>query len=388
MAADARPGGGRRPGDRRVQPRRQHSTERQRLGGTEREHRRERPPPRAVPAATRPRRRNACGDAPVTLNIWGGYPEMDAVYKKAGEAYKALHPNVDFTVFSTDLRGFEQKLTTALPSNTAGDVVVRTTNFLARFIDQGLLAPIPDDIKSTVKARRRTRTRSSRTPPTRTRSCGVPIFIGRHRALLQQGHVRRGRASRPRRRRWTSSWADAKKLAKSSTPAATSPAPASASGSAARAAASPRSSGSCCSSTGMSSSERDRRPASGPPTTTAPRASSSSRSTSTPCRTRSTRRTSTTTRRRSRPRPTAMFAARAVGRRGDRHQRARPRRPLRQRSRCRSATSASDRDDVRPGVRPERRLLVGLHQVPHRAGAAADHPADRRLAAGPRRTST
>jgi multiple sugar transport system substrate-binding protein len=94
---------------------------------------------------------NACGTAPVTLNIWGGYPELDAVYKKAGEAYKSLHPNVDFTVFSTDLRGFEQKLTTALPSNTAGDVVVRTANFLARFIDQGLLAPVPDDLVGFIK---------------------------------------------------------------------------------------------------------------------------------------------------------------------------------------------------------------------------------------------
>jgi multiple sugar transport system substrate-binding protein len=95
---------------------------------------------------------NACGDAAVTLNIWGGYPELDAVYKKAGEAYKALHPNVDFTIFSTDLRGYEQKLTTALPSNTAGDVVVRTANFLARFIDQGLLAPVPEDLLGLVNS--------------------------------------------------------------------------------------------------------------------------------------------------------------------------------------------------------------------------------------------
>jgi len=94
---------------------------------------------------------NPCGDAPVALNIWGGYPEMDAVYKKAGEAYTALHPNVTFTIFSTDLRGFEQKLTTALPSNTAGDVVIRTANFLSRFIDQGLLAPVPDDLAAFVK---------------------------------------------------------------------------------------------------------------------------------------------------------------------------------------------------------------------------------------------
>ena len=93
---------------------------------------------------------NACGDAPITLNVWGGYPEVDEVYKQAGAAFKTTHPNVDFTVFSTDLRGFEQKLTTALPSKTAGDVVVRTTNFLARFIDEGLLQPLPDDLKTAV----------------------------------------------------------------------------------------------------------------------------------------------------------------------------------------------------------------------------------------------
>jgi multiple sugar transport system substrate-binding protein len=93
---------------------------------------------------------NACGTNPVTLNVWGGYPEVDAVYKQAGADFKKTHPNVDLTVFSTDLRGFEQKLTTALPSKTAGEIVVRTTNFLARFIDQGLLAPLPADIKAAV----------------------------------------------------------------------------------------------------------------------------------------------------------------------------------------------------------------------------------------------
>ncbi len=91
---------------------------------------------------------NACGTDPITLDVWGGYPELDEVYKQAGARFKETHPNVDFTIFSTDLRGFEQKLTTALPSKTAGDVVVRTTNFLARFIDEDLLAPVPDDLKA------------------------------------------------------------------------------------------------------------------------------------------------------------------------------------------------------------------------------------------------
>jgi multiple sugar transport system substrate-binding protein len=119
---------------------------------------------------------NACGDAPVTLNVWGGYPELDPVYKKAGEAYTALHPNVSFTVFSTDLRGFEQKLTTALPSNTAGDVVVRTSNFLARFIDQGLLAPVPDDLQAFIKETGHFSTEAITDASYKDKIVGMPLF--------------------------------------------------------------------------------------------------------------------------------------------------------------------------------------------------------------------
>ncbi len=147
---------------------------------------------------------NAVRDAPVTLAVWGGYPENDPVWKTAGENFKKTHPNVDFTVFSTDLRGFEQKLTTALPSKTAGDVVIRTTNFLARFIDQGLLAPLPDDLKAAV-------TGSGYNPAVITDNTyndgvwGVPLFTGGTGDLLQHRHVHRGRASPGPRPRWTCS---------------------------------------------------------------------------------------------------------------------------------------------------------------------------------------
>jgi multiple sugar transport system substrate-binding protein len=95
---------------------------------------------------------DACGTDPITLDVWGGYAEMEAVYSKAGEAFTALHPNVSFTIYESagDLRGFETKLVTALPTNTAGDVIVRTTNFLARFIDGGLFQPLPDDLEAAV----------------------------------------------------------------------------------------------------------------------------------------------------------------------------------------------------------------------------------------------
>lgn len=121
---------------------------------------------------------NACGSDPITLNIWGGYPEIDPVYKAAGEAFTKTHPNVSFTVFSTDLRGFEQKLTTALPSNTAGEIVVRTTNFLARFIDQDLLLPLPDDLKAAVNAPGAYLPEVIKDGTYKDNMWGLPIFTG------------------------------------------------------------------------------------------------------------------------------------------------------------------------------------------------------------------
>lgn len=87
----------------------------------------------------------------INLSIWGGYPEVDPVFKQAGQAFQAQHSNVTLTVFSTDLRGFEQKLTTALPSKTAGDIILKDTSTMSRYIDQGLVAPVPQDLKNLVK---------------------------------------------------------------------------------------------------------------------------------------------------------------------------------------------------------------------------------------------
>jgi multiple sugar transport system substrate-binding protein len=104
----------------------------------------------STPAASPSAAMAACGTSPVTLNVWGGFPEMDAVYKDAGTAYAALHPNVTVSTFSTDLRGFEQKLTTALPTGTAGDVIVYGADWLSRFIDQNLFDPMPADLSAFV----------------------------------------------------------------------------------------------------------------------------------------------------------------------------------------------------------------------------------------------
>jgi multiple sugar transport system substrate-binding protein len=54
-----------------------------------------------------------------------------------------LHPNVTIDVTSTDLRGYEQKLSVALPSHTSTDIVIRAMSIMAPFVDEGLLAPVP-----------------------------------------------------------------------------------------------------------------------------------------------------------------------------------------------------------------------------------------------------
>ena len=86
----------------------------------------------------------------VNLTLSSGYSEMDPVYKKAADAYHALHPNVTITVSSTDLRSYEQKLTIALPTKTSTDIVEHSLAFLTPFVDQGTLAPVPAWLQSFV----------------------------------------------------------------------------------------------------------------------------------------------------------------------------------------------------------------------------------------------
>jgi multiple sugar transport system substrate-binding protein len=86
----------------------------------------------------------------VALTLSSGYSEMDPVYKKAADAYHALHPNVTITVSSTDLRSYEQKLTIALPTKTSTDIVEHSLAFLTPFVDQSLLAPVPAWMQSFV----------------------------------------------------------------------------------------------------------------------------------------------------------------------------------------------------------------------------------------------
>ena len=192
-------------------------------------------------------------------------------------------------------------------------------------------------------------TRSSPTTPTRTTIWGLPIFTGGTAHLLQHGHVRRGRHQRPARPRWTSSSGYANKLAEDGWQrqrhALRLQPPAERPGQRRRRevldpAAPVRQDARQGDARGLRQvGRRLQRPRGrqAPPDLRRHR-----------CATRSTPSTSTHDAKAFETEvTTAMFAARVVGRRRDRDECPGPRRPLRHRSRCRSATSAHGRGDVR-----------------------------------------
>ena len=128
----------------------------------------------------------------VALTLSSGYSEMDPVYKKAADAYHALHPNVTITVSSTDLRSYEQKLTIALPTKTSTDIVEHSLAFLTPFVDQNLLAPVPAWMQTFVTSGVFDKFVQSHVTY-KGQVWGVPGIRQRGRPLLQQGLAERGR---------------------------------------------------------------------------------------------------------------------------------------------------------------------------------------------------
>jgi multiple sugar transport system substrate-binding protein len=82
----------------------------------------------------------------VSISIWGGYPEIQPVYKMAADAYAKGHPNVQVTVLTTELRDFERKLAASIPSDTAGDILEFDPTTMNRYIVAGLIPKAPSDI--------------------------------------------------------------------------------------------------------------------------------------------------------------------------------------------------------------------------------------------------
>jgi multiple sugar transport system substrate-binding protein len=90
--------------------------------------------------------------ADTALTIWTGFPECAPFYQAVADAYTKVHPEVKCTVFATDLRSIEQKLSAAVPTGTGPDIYDIGTNISVNFVDGGLIDPNPDDVDKLLKS--------------------------------------------------------------------------------------------------------------------------------------------------------------------------------------------------------------------------------------------
>lgn len=79
----------------------------------------------------------------VRLSIWSGYPEMVPFYQQVAADYMEENPNVEITVLANPLREHEQKMSAAIPSNTAADIIESSSYAMRKFIDAGWIDPNP-----------------------------------------------------------------------------------------------------------------------------------------------------------------------------------------------------------------------------------------------------
>ncbi|HHY46410.1 MAG TPA: extracellular solute-binding protein [Firmicutes bacterium] len=95
---------------------------------------------------------NAASGKAIRLAIWSGYPEMAPFYQKVIEDYKKENPEVEVTFLTNPLREHEQKISAAIPANTAADIIETSTYVMQKFIDAGLIDPNPPKVDKFLKS--------------------------------------------------------------------------------------------------------------------------------------------------------------------------------------------------------------------------------------------
>jgi len=109
--------------------------------------------PAAAPAAAEPA---APAAAPAKefsgeLNFWSGYPEFKPVYDKVAADFMAKYPNVKVNVLTSALRDHEQKLASSVPTDTGPDVYEGSLYANFKFIEAGLMPPLPQWVADQTK---------------------------------------------------------------------------------------------------------------------------------------------------------------------------------------------------------------------------------------------
>ncbi|MEM6428540.1 MAG: extracellular solute-binding protein [Deinococcota bacterium] len=87
-----------------------------------------------------------------TLSIWSGFPEMEAFYQRVADDFTADNPDVNIEILTQPLRDYERRITVALPSNSAADILEISSSFAARLVQGGLMPPLTEDLQTFVRS--------------------------------------------------------------------------------------------------------------------------------------------------------------------------------------------------------------------------------------------
>lgn len=87
-----------------------------------------------------------------TVTVWSGYPEMEPFYEHVAADFATEYPDVKIEILTQPLRDFERKVTVALPSNSAADILEMSSSFSARFIQGGLIPALPQNLQDFVRS--------------------------------------------------------------------------------------------------------------------------------------------------------------------------------------------------------------------------------------------
>jgi multiple sugar transport system substrate-binding protein len=116
---------------------------------------------------------------PVSLTLWGGYPEVAPFYKAVIADYEKQNPNVKITFLTHPLREYEQKLSAAIPSNSAADIMECDTYSMSKFIEAGLVNPNPSNVNKFLRNKKNYGQFFVNYNTIKGKTYGVPFFQGR-----------------------------------------------------------------------------------------------------------------------------------------------------------------------------------------------------------------
>lgn len=82
-----------------------------------------------------------------TITVWSGYPELAPFYEHVAEGMREEFPDLTVKVEAIPVREHERRIALGLTSGSSGPVLVELSGaFAQRYIDNGLIRPVPQRI--------------------------------------------------------------------------------------------------------------------------------------------------------------------------------------------------------------------------------------------------